>query len=132
MCTNPVNWAAGAWRFLPTDFNYRSHHIERYGEDKLPEGNRIQDWPVSYEELEPYYSQVDWDIGVVGNAGNLNGEIQEGGNPFEGPRSRDYPLPPLAPSIAADVGQAAAHGVAHTACAAGGQGHAMLLERIDR
>lgn len=38
-----VHWAAQTWRFYPSDFEYRSHHIERYGADKLPEGNRIQD-----------------------------------------------------------------------------------------
>src|SRR5699024_4028352 len=34
-----AHWAGGAWRFLPTDFRYRSHHIERYGADKIPEGS---------------------------------------------------------------------------------------------
>ncbi|GIW03840.1 MAG: hypothetical protein KatS3mg059_0460 [Thermomicrobiales bacterium] len=73
------------------------------GEDKLPPGNRIQDWPITYEELEPYYDAWEYDIGVSGKAGNIQGQIQEGGNPFEGPRQREYPLPPLAQSIAADM-----------------------------
>ncbi len=98
-----IHWAAQTWRFYPSDMKYRSHHIERYGERRLPEGSRIQDWPLTYEELEPYYSQVDWDIGISGNAGNLNGVILEDGNPFEGVRSRPYPLPPLAPSIPAEM-----------------------------
>lgn len=98
-----IHWAAQTWRFYPSDMKYRTHHIERYGEDRLPEGNRIQDWPLTYEELEPYYSQVDYDIGVAGQTGNLDGQIQEGGNPFEGPRSRPYPLPPLVRSIPAGM-----------------------------
>lgn len=98
-----IHWAAQTWRFYPSDYNYRTHHIERYGEEKLPEGNRIQDWPVSYEELEPYYTQMEYDIGIAGVTGNLNGEILPGGNPFEGPRSRPYPLPPLARSIPAGM-----------------------------
>jgi gluconate 2-dehydrogenase alpha chain len=98
-----IHWAAQHWRFYPSDMNYRTHHIERYGEDRLPEGNRIQDWPLTYADLEPFYTQVDWDIGVSGDAGNLNGEIQENGNPFEGPRSRPYPLRPLVPSIPAEM-----------------------------
>lgn len=98
-----IHWAAQTWRFYPSDMQYRTHHVERYGEDRLPEGNRIQDWPLTYEDLEPYYSQVDWDIGISGRAGNLNGEIVEGGNPFEGPRGVPYPLPPLAPSIPAEM-----------------------------
>jgi gluconate 2-dehydrogenase alpha chain len=96
-----VHWAAQHWRFYPSDFQYRTHHIDRYGLDKLPLGNRIQDWPVTYDEMEPYYDAVDYDIGVTGKAGNLNGEQIEGGNVFEGPRSREYPLPPLQRSITA-------------------------------
>lgn len=103
-----IHWAAQHWRFHPSDFNYRTHHIERYGEDKLPDGNMIQDWPLSYDDLEPYYSQVDYDIGVSGQTGNLHGTILEGGNPFEGQRQRPYPMPPLVRSKAADKFQAAA------------------------
>jgi gluconate 2-dehydrogenase alpha chain len=98
-----IHWAAQHWRFLPTDFDYRTHHVRRYGEAKLPEGNRIQDWPLRYADLEPYYDRVDYDIGVSGLAGNLNGTIVEGGDPFEGPRARQYPLPPLARSIPAGM-----------------------------
>jgi gluconate 2-dehydrogenase alpha chain len=96
-----VHWAAQHWRFYPSDFQYRTHHIERYGEDKLPVGNRIQDWPVTYDEMEKYYDAVDYDIGVSGKAGNLNGEQIEGGNVFEGPRSREYPMKPLQSSLVA-------------------------------
>ncbi len=96
-----VHWAAQYWRFYPSDFNYRSHHIERYGEDKLPEGSTIQDWPLTYDDLEPHYDAFEYDTGVSGQVGNLNGQILPGGNPFEGPRQRPYPLPPLANSIAA-------------------------------
>lgn len=96
-----VHWAAQTWRFYPSDFRYRSHHIERYGADRLPEGSTVQDWPLSYEDLEPYYSRSDYDIGISGQTGNLNGAILEGGNPFEGARSRPYPLPPLERSLAA-------------------------------
>lgn len=98
-----IHWAAQTWRFLPHDFVYRSHHIERYGEDKLPEGSTVQDWGITYDELEPYFDQFEYDIGISGQVGNLNGQIIAGGNPFEGPRSRPYPLPPLPTSIPADM-----------------------------
>ena len=52
-----------------------------------------QDWGITYEDLEPYYDQFEHLYGVGGKAGNLNGEIQPGGNPFEGPRSREFPNP---------------------------------------
>lgn len=98
-----THWAGQTWRFLPADFRYRSHHIERYGAQKLPEGSTIQDWPLSYEELEPFYDRFEYDIGLSGRAGNVNGELLEGGNIFEGPRRRPFPLPPLPVSIPADI-----------------------------
>lgn len=97
-----IHWAAQNWRFYPSDFQYRTHHIGRYGEDKLPAGNRIQDWPITYEDLEPFYDQFEYDIGVSGKAGNIQGQQIDGGNVFEGARQREYPLPPLPTSITAN------------------------------
>jgi gluconate 2-dehydrogenase alpha chain len=96
-----IHWGAQHWRFFPSDFEYRSHHIERYGEDRLPIGSRIRDWGITWDEIEPYYDKVDYDLGVSGKAGNLKGQKVDGGNVFEGPRSRDYPLPPLISSLTA-------------------------------
>ena len=83
-----VHWSAQLWRYLPTDFRYRSHVIERYGESKLPAGSTVQDWGITYDELEPYYDAFDYDIGASGQTGNLRGRILPGGNPFEGPQSK--------------------------------------------
>ncbi|MEZ4869290.1 MAG: GMC family oxidoreductase [Caldilineaceae bacterium] len=88
-----VHWTAQFWRFLPADFQHRTHNIERYGKDKIPPYMTVQDWPVTYEELEPYYDAIEYDIGASGQVGNLRGQIIPGGNPFEAPRSRPYPLP---------------------------------------
>ncbi len=55
----------------------------------------ITDWPVTYDELEPHYDHFDKLCGVSGKAGNLRGQIIEGGNVFEGPRSDEYPNKPL-------------------------------------
>ncbi len=104
-----VHWATQNWRFYPSDFEYRSHHVERYGEDKLPVGNRIQDWGITWDDIEPYYDAWEYDSGVSGKAGNIQGEQIEGGNIFEGPRAREYPLPSLAKSITADKFTAAAN-----------------------
>jgi len=90
-----IHWSGMLWRFMETDFNYRSHHIERYGESRLPEGNRLRDWPINYTDLEPYYDQMEQDIGASGQTGNLNGVLIDGGNVFEAPRRQPYPLPPL-------------------------------------
>lgn len=89
-----VHWNGQSWRFLEHFFEYRSHLENRYGKDFLPEDTRIQDWGVTYADLEPFYTQYEEVFGICGKAGNLNGEIQEGGNPFEGPRSKEYPQAP--------------------------------------
>jgi gluconate 2-dehydrogenase alpha chain len=89
-----VHWNGQIWRFLPTDFLTRSHNESRYGK-KAVQDLTVQDWGVTYEELEPYYDQFDQLCGTSGKAGNLNGRIQPGGNPFEGARSKEYPTPPM-------------------------------------
>ncbi len=88
-----MHWNGQTWRFLPTDFVLRTHLAQRYGEAFLPPGNQIQDWGVTYDELEPFYDQFEYVAGISGQAGNLKGQIQPGGNPFEGPRARPYPTP---------------------------------------
>ena len=90
-----VHWNGQTWRFLPDFFVYRSHLEARYGKGFLPADTTIQDWGVTYDELEPYYTQFDKTMGISGKAGNLKGQIQEGGNPFEGPRSEEYPAEAL-------------------------------------
>src|SRR5712672_1986294 len=50
---------------------------------------------ISYAELEPYYDRAEYELGVSGRAGNLQGKKVDGGNVFEAPRKREYPLPPL-------------------------------------
>ena len=90
-----VHWNGQCWRFLPEAFKVKSHTIERYGKNFIPDDMTIQDWGVGYEQLEPYYDKFEYLCGVSGQAGNLMGAVQPGGNPFEGPRSRPYPLPPL-------------------------------------
>jgi gluconate 2-dehydrogenase alpha chain len=88
-----VHWNGETWRFLPSDFVMRSHLTARYGAKVIPDGMTIQDWGVTYDELEPHYDRFEYLCGTSGTAGNLNGTLQDGGNPFEGPRSRPYPTP---------------------------------------
>jgi len=93
-----IHWACWYWRQRHEDFRMRSTIVEHLGEGALPAGSRIVDWPVSYDDLEPYYARVEREVGVAGLAGNINGEIQPGGNPFEAPRSGPFPHPPMTPS----------------------------------
>lgn len=95
-----VHWNGQTWRFLPWDFETRSRTIERYGKNALAPDCTSQDWGVTYDELEPHFDRFEQVYGIGGTAGNLQGRTQPGGNPFEGPRSRDYPNPPSKESYA--------------------------------
>ena len=93
-----VHWNGQLWRASPEDLRLRSRIEERYGKRFLPAEMTIQDYPVSFEELEPHFGHFEKVCGVSGTAGNLRGTVRPGGNPFEGPRSEEFPTPPL-PSI---------------------------------
>ncbi len=74
-----VHYTANYWRFHEIDFNERSVLGPIAG-------TGFDDWPISYADLEPYYTKVEWDIGVSGLAGV---------SPFDPPRTKPYPMPPL-------------------------------------
>lgn len=95
-----VHWNGQTYRFLPSDFVARSHNEERYG--PLPDDMTIQDYGVTYDELEPHFDYFEKICGISGQAGNLHGRKIEGGNPFEGPRSSDYPNPPMEMTFSQD------------------------------
>jgi gluconate 2-dehydrogenase alpha chain len=102
-----VHWQGLTWRFEPRDFTIRSSTIARYGASAIPTDSTIQDWGITYDELEPYYDKFEYMAGIAGKAGNVKGQIQPGGNPFEGPRARDYPVGPMkdahAPTVFRDA-----------------------------
>src|SRR3954469_9828330 len=103
-----VHYGAVSWRLHEDDFRARSHTTQRYGAAAIPSDSSLADWPVSYADLEPYYDRAEYELGVSGKAGNLEGRKIDGGNPFEAARRRDYPLPPLL----ADQGEMAFEGAA--------------------
>ena len=74
-----VHWNGQNWRFLPTDFLQRSHIEQRYGKGFIPADMTIQDWGVTYDDLEPYYDRFEYLCGISGQAGNVNGPIHDGG-----------------------------------------------------
>jgi len=98
-----AHWNGVTWRWNDTEFKIRSRYEERYGKKFIPEDMTIQDWGITYAELEPYYEKFEYTAGVSGRAGNLGGRIQDGGNPFEGPRAKEYPLPPLERTLAGEM-----------------------------
>jgi gluconate 2-dehydrogenase alpha chain len=90
-----VFYSAQSWRLNPWDFKVVSETTRRYGASRIPRGSTVEDWPFGLEELEPYYDKVEYVIGVAGKAGNIKAKIDTAGNIFEGPRAREYPMPPL-------------------------------------
>ncbi len=108
-----VHWNGQTFRFLPSDFRQRSHVIERYGAGILDEDLTVQDWGVTYDELEPHFDRFEYLCGIGGVAGNLRGRLRPGGNPFEGPRSRDYPNPPMKTAYAGALFRDAAASLGH-------------------
>jgi gluconate 2-dehydrogenase alpha chain len=81
-----VHWSSQAWRYQDASFKIRSTIVDKYGEDALPEGSNIVDWPLTYDEMEPFYEKTEQLVGISGDGGT---------NPFESPRKNDYPLPAL-------------------------------------
>jgi gluconate 2-dehydrogenase alpha chain len=94
-----IHWSGHTWRWTDMEFKIRSQYEERYGADFIPDDMTIQDWGISYDELEPYYEHFERIAAVSGKAGNIRGEIQDGGNPFEAPRQNEYSLPALSPIL---------------------------------
>ena len=74
-----VTYGGSSWRHLPWEFNEAS----TVG---TITGTGLADWPITYEELEPYYTQAEWEMGISG---------QRVDTPFVAPMSKDYPVPPV-------------------------------------
>ena len=74
-----VSYGAMAWRFMEQDFNLKTiyGHVE---------GSTLEDWPINYSDLEPFYEKAEWEIGVAG---------EHNANPFFAPRKTPYPMPPF-------------------------------------
>lgn len=85
-----IHWNGQCPRFFPYDFEIRSQTIDRYGEDRIPEDMNLQDWGISYDEIEEHFSHFDDTIGTSGEDNEMTAE-----------RSSDFPTPPMkkTPSI---------------------------------
>ena len=92
-----LHWGGALRRCHPHHFRYRTFIRERFGEQALPDGHTLVDWPVTYDDLEPYYTLVEELVGVAGDGA---------ANPFV-PRSRPLPMPPLRPFRTAEIFRAA-------------------------
>ena len=108
-----VHWNGATWRWLPWDQEPLKLTLARYGRAAIPLDMNLQDWGVSYDELEPYYDKFEFLCGISGKAGNLRGEKIAGGNVFEGPRQRENPNPPMIQTQAGALFEKAAKGLGY-------------------
>ena len=79
-----THWNGMNFRFTPYDFMIKSMTDERYGKDKLGKDYLLQDYPLTYDEMEPYFTAFEGAIGVSGEPSH-----------FDAKRSKPYPMPPL-------------------------------------
>lgn len=79
-----THWNGQNWRFLPYDFQIKTMTEQKYG-NKLSADYLLQDWGITYDELEPYFDRFEKTAGISG----------EDKNPFWGKRSSEYPTPPM-------------------------------------
>ncbi|MGB9455957.1 MAG: GMC family oxidoreductase [Bryobacteraceae bacterium] len=77
-----VSYGAMAWRYMAQDFRMKS----LYG---CPPGSTLDDWPITYDDLEPFYEKAEWELGVSGDVAP---------DPLHAPRRRGLPMPPLPPN----------------------------------
>lgn len=75
-----VTYGGSSWRHLPYEFREASY------DQTIPSDTGMADWPITYEELEPYYTQAEWEMGISGLRVN---------SPFLAPMKKDYPVPPV-------------------------------------
>lgn len=80
-----VYYGAMAWRFRPETFRLRSIL-------GAIDGASLEDWPLTYDDLEPYYEKAEYELGVSGDE-----------NPYGPPRGKPLPLPPIPDNREAEV-----------------------------
>ena len=111
------HWSGCHFRALPEDFKVRSSVEQRFGKKFMPANMTIEDFPISYEDLEPHFDHFEYVCGTSGKGGVINGVYHEGGNPFEGSRSRDFALPPNPNYLGAEMFYTAAKAMGYHAYA---------------
>lgn len=79
-----VHWAGQTDRYLPFDFKIEKRLKEKHGENSIPADMTVQNWGITYEELEPYYDKFEKTVGVGGRQSTLGVK-----------HSTDYPNPPM-------------------------------------
>ena len=80
-----VHWDAKTPRFWRQDFK----GLSLYG--PVPDAN-VADWPLTYDELAPFYDEVEQRLGVQGDVAKMPAATLA-----QAPRSQPFPMPPNPP-----------------------------------
>jgi len=89
------HWNGHTWRWSEYEPQIRTRNESRYGKRAIPKDVPLQDWGTTYAEMRPYHELFEKLFGIAGKAGNIQGTLHEGGNPFEAPRDSEFPQKPL-------------------------------------
>ena len=111
-----LHWSGVHFRVDPIELRVRSHYEERYGKKFIPEDMTIQDFGVSYEELEPFFDYAEKVFGTSGQAWTVKGQLVgqgKGGNPYAPDRSHHFPLESQKNTVSAQLFQKAANEVGY-------------------
>ncbi|GBR01824.1 GMC family oxidoreductase [Acetobacter oeni] len=108
-----LHWSGVHLRIAPDDLAMRSTVIAKYGKSFIPDGMNLQDYGVTYAELEPFFDKAEKVFGTSGEAYTVNGKIVGKGNAFAPDRSDDFPLPPLKDVTGAHLFRKAAEAVGY-------------------
>ena len=110
-----LHWSGVHFRVDPMELRMRSHYEERYGKKFIPEGMTIQDYGVTYDELEPFFDKAEKVFGTSGSEWSVKGKVigQGKGNPFAPDRSDKFPLPAQKRTFSAQMFAQAAESIGY-------------------
>ncbi|MBB2164366.1 GMC family oxidoreductase [Gluconacetobacter sp. 1b LMG 1731] len=108
-----LHWSGVHFRVAPDDLALRTNVIARYGKNFIPEGMNLQDYDVTYEELEPFFDKAEKVFGTSGEPYTIKGKVAGTGNPFAPDRSDAFPLPAMKDVYSATVFKKAAANVGY-------------------
>lgn len=97
-----VHWNGHNFRYLPYDFEIYTKTVEKYGKDKIPKDMTLQDWGITYDEMEKYYDKYEKTAGISGEE-----------NPIGPKRSNKFPNPPMKDTPSTKLFKKAAKGLGY-------------------